>query len=308
MPFNGSGVASPPGADFPAVANTLIESAKFNNIINDIYTCLSTAITRDGQSVVTANLPMAGNRHTGTGAASARTDYARYDQVQNGSPLLIGTIAGTNTITGVLTPTLTAYTTGQTFRFLPANTNTGATTINIDSLGAKNIFSGNAVLTGGEIQAAVPCEVMYDGVVFQINGPFTIPRSTWTPAITINASATGITYTRQTGRYVKVGPLVFVEGNIILSSKGVSVGNVVLTGLPFAAVTNASGSQEDMLPVGSHLNVTATGGQSMNFAVASASTVASLFLMTDTSTINVADTNLTNTTEIRFSGCYQAAA
>lgn len=60
MPFNGSGQYSPPGADFPAVANTLIQASKFNNIINDIATALSTAVTKDGQTVVTANIPFAG--------------------------------------------------------------------------------------------------------------------------------------------------------------------------------------------------------------------------------------------------------
>lgn len=57
MPFNGAGVYSPPGADFPAVAGTLIESTKFNNVINDIATALSTCLTKDGQTTVTANIP-----------------------------------------------------------------------------------------------------------------------------------------------------------------------------------------------------------------------------------------------------------
>ncbi len=74
MPFNGSGVATPPGADFPAVANTLIESAKFNAVINDAYTCISTAITKDGQTTVTANIPFSNFRLTGVGNASAATD------------------------------------------------------------------------------------------------------------------------------------------------------------------------------------------------------------------------------------------
>ena len=40
MPRNGSGSYSPPAASFPAVASTLIESAKFNAVINDIATAL----------------------------------------------------------------------------------------------------------------------------------------------------------------------------------------------------------------------------------------------------------------------------
>jgi hypothetical protein len=170
MPFNGSGSFSPPGADYPAVANTLIEATKRNNIDSDFATGLSTCITKDGQTTVTANIPFAGFKLTGVGAATSRTDATQYAQVQKSAPQLVGTIAGTNTITGVLTPTLTAYTSGQTFRFIPANTNTGATTINIDALGAKNIFWNNAACVGGEIRASVPVEVMYDGTQFQITG------------------------------------------------------------------------------------------------------------------------------------------
>lgn len=81
MPFNGSGSFSPPGADFPAVANTLIEAAKFNAIINDMATGLSTCITKDGQTTVTANIPMANHKFTGLSAGSASGDSLRYEQV-----------------------------------------------------------------------------------------------------------------------------------------------------------------------------------------------------------------------------------
>lgn len=60
MPFNGAGVYSPPAADFPAVANTLIESAHFNNVINDIAVGLSNCVTKDGQQTITANIPFNG--------------------------------------------------------------------------------------------------------------------------------------------------------------------------------------------------------------------------------------------------------
>lgn len=81
MPYNGSGSFSPPGADFPAVANTLIESTKFNNIINDIATGLSTAITKDGQTTITASIPMSGNKFTGLGVGSSSQDSATFSQI-----------------------------------------------------------------------------------------------------------------------------------------------------------------------------------------------------------------------------------
>jgi microcystin-dependent protein len=77
-------------------------------------------------------------------------------------------IAGTNTITGTGPSSMTGYASGQVFRFLPANSNTGATTLNISSLGAKSIYLNNSALTGGEITASCPVMVMYDGTRFHI--------------------------------------------------------------------------------------------------------------------------------------------
>lgn len=67
MPFNGSGVYSPPGANYPAVANTLITAANRNAIDADIATGLSTCITKDGQTTVTANIPLSGFSITNAG-------------------------------------------------------------------------------------------------------------------------------------------------------------------------------------------------------------------------------------------------
>lgn len=60
MPYNGSGTYTPPAADFPAVTQTVISSSKFNNILNDVAAALTNAVTRDGQSPMTAALPMGG--------------------------------------------------------------------------------------------------------------------------------------------------------------------------------------------------------------------------------------------------------
>ena len=89
------------------------------------------------------------------------------------------TPAGTNTVTATGPASMTAYAAGQIFTFIPANTNTGATTLNItpsggSALGAKNIFATNAACVGGEIRQNVPVMVWYDGTQFQIigNGAF----------------------------------------------------------------------------------------------------------------------------------------
>lgn len=60
MPLNGSGgTTQPTGSIYPAVASTLIESAKLNTSIADIYTILASAIYKDGQQTTTGRIPFA---------------------------------------------------------------------------------------------------------------------------------------------------------------------------------------------------------------------------------------------------------
>lgn len=79
----------------------------------------------------------------------------------------LSTVAGTNTITAVHA-TLTAYASSFECTFVPAATNTAATTININSLGAKNIFSYGSACAGGELKIGIPAVLRYDGTQFHI--------------------------------------------------------------------------------------------------------------------------------------------
>jgi hypothetical protein len=96
--------------------------------------------------------------------------------------LKLTSVAGTNTITGSVanqgsvTVAPNAYSTGMRFHFIPAATNTGATTLNVDSIGAKNIFFNGAACAGGELVISVPTCVEYDGTQFNILGP-TLPAT-----------------------------------------------------------------------------------------------------------------------------------
>ena len=110
-------------------------------------------------------------------------DAAWLDDVDVAAYSSLSSVAGTNTITATGPVPLSAYASGQMFRFIPANTNTGATTINItpsggSALGAKNLYFNGAACTGGEIRQNQPCIVVYDGTQFNLIGPFaagTIP-------------------------------------------------------------------------------------------------------------------------------------
>ena len=95
------------------------------------------------------------------------------DDVDVATYASLSSVAGTNTITATGPVPMSAYASGQLFRFIPAGTNTGATTINItpssgSALGAKNIFSGGVACVGGELVSAVPALIQYDGTQFNL--------------------------------------------------------------------------------------------------------------------------------------------
>ena len=102
-------------------------------------------------------------------AADAATIYPSNTVVQNSSTQILTGVAGTDAITGSLTPTLTSYVAGQTFRFVAAGANTGAVTLNINSLGAKAVTkSGTQPLEVGDIASGAAIQVVYDGTQFQL--------------------------------------------------------------------------------------------------------------------------------------------
>jgi hypothetical protein len=168
MSYNGSGTFQINTAGQPVVAGTVISSTAFNALTTDLANGLSTAITKDGQTTVTANIPLAGFKVTGLGAATVGTDAAQYAQLQGGTDKLI-TVTGTDTLTGSLTPILTAYAAGNQFSFVVANTNTTAVTINIDGVGSKSITrTGSTALVAGDLIAGQVALIEYDGTRFQL--------------------------------------------------------------------------------------------------------------------------------------------
>lgn len=168
MSRNGSGTYSlPPGN--PVVTGTTISSTWANTTLSDIATALTNSLAKDGQTTPTANLPMGGFKHTGVAVAAATTDYARADQVQNGSLVYLTSVSGADTITATAAISLSAYAAGQKFHFVSAGANTGAVTLNINGIGAKSVTkNGATALAAGDIPNAAVVEVTYDGTQFQV--------------------------------------------------------------------------------------------------------------------------------------------
>src|SRR5258708_9409128 len=124
--------------------------AEFNDYANNGF---GNTLTRDGQGIATANLPMGGFRHTGVGNGSAATDYAALGQVQAGTP---GWIAGGGTadaITAAYAPAVTALVDGTMLAFRATAANATTTpTFAPNGLTARTIVKrGGAALVPGDI-------------------------------------------------------------------------------------------------------------------------------------------------------------
>ena len=67
-------------------------------------------------------------------------------------------------------------------------------------------------------------------------------EGSWTPNFTFNGNSTGVTYSNRGGLYTRVGRLVTCYCMIVLSAKGSSTGNVLVTGLPYTATDLVAGT------------------------------------------------------------------
>jgi hypothetical protein len=74
------------------------------------------------------------------------------------------------------------------FAFIAANTNTGAVTININGLGAKDITKqGTTALVSGDIPSGIVVNIVYDGTRFQMQG---FPATLSLTSLTVTGTAT----------------------------------------------------------------------------------------------------------------------
>ena len=148
-------------------------------------------------STAASNKP-AGGDSIGTGLddnlRQIQAEVAKWRDGTGYGVLTLTSVSGTNTIVGTTSPapTLAQY---QKFLLTPAATNTGATTLNVNSGGAKNVYAGNSALVGGELHASIPVLVEYDGTQYQLLGPvFRQPtRTVYTSGTGTHTTATGAT-------------------------------------------------------------------------------------------------------------------
>jgi len=117
MAFNGSGT-------FERIYNWVndkangykITASRMDGEFDGIASGLSQCITKDGQTTISANIPMANYKFTGLGNGSSRTDSIALGQVQDGTYTYLGTTSGSaDAYTLTPSPSITAYATTQQF-------------------------------------------------------------------------------------------------------------------------------------------------------------------------------------------------
>lgn len=154
-----------------------IEASRMDAEDDNFSTGIDSCIHKAGQNAATGNLPMGGNRHTGVGNAAARDDYASAADVQDQDTLYGVATGPANAYLLSLSPAITAYEEGQRFVFRAPAANTGATTLNVNSVGVVAVQTAdgsalvaNMIVTGGYY------EVTYDanGSRFVLTSPHSL--------------------------------------------------------------------------------------------------------------------------------------
>lgn len=178
-------------------ANTTTQGNTFNGASQLVQTDATGKLPAIDGSQLT-NLPSGGitaatstEINTGTdntkGATPAGLAGSKY-VTQDGAKLF--TVAtGTNTYAGSLTPAITTVVTGMRVNVQFTNANTGASTFNLNSTGAKNIYKGGTnALVANDISAGQIIGLVYDGTYWQLQGSTQAFPSTANKVITTNGS------------------------------------------------------------------------------------------------------------------------
>tara|TARA_R110000868_G_scaffold102701_6_gene283023 strand:+ start:668 stop:1903 length:1236 start_codon:yes stop_codon:yes gene_type:complete len=304
MSYNGSGTFQINSAGQPVVTGTTISSTAFNALTADLATGLSTALTKDGQTTPTANIPMGGYKITGLANATLSTDAMAYGQFTAfGTPgyTTTATAAGTTTLTlsstqqqfftgsttqTVVLPVTSTLVLGQTFRIV--NMSTGVVTVNssggnaVVAMVALSEVTVTCILTSGT--SAASWDIQYTGksavtgtgsMVLATSPTLVTPTLGVATATTVNkvtftAPATGSTLTIADGKVLTANSSLTLAGT---DSKTLTVSNsgTLAGGDGFTLAIAASKT----LTVSNSLTLAGTDSTTMTFPSVSA-TVAAL--------------------------------
>lgn len=140
-----------------------IEASRMDAEDDNFQAGIEACLAKNGENAATANLPMGGFIHTGVGNANARTTYASAADVMDQDLIYYVDSGAADAYVITPSPAYTAYEEGMRVVFRATNANTGASTMNVNSLGAIAIQNADATaLSAGEIVSGGIYELTYD--------------------------------------------------------------------------------------------------------------------------------------------------
>jgi len=188
---------------------------------------------------------MTPNWHTEEHANLDLIDSLFYSIQTSGIPFAID--AGTtNNIVVNYSPAFTAYTLGMQISGKFSNTNSGAVTINVNGLGAKNVLLNGAAVTAGLFEEDMYFRMIYDGTQFLTLDPIitttvvdnvtpsqlSTGHPTWDTSGNLtdinNITGTGtsnFSVVRQAGKQGIFHAGAYTSGNVTVSASAPSGGN-----------------------------------------------------------------------------------
>jgi hypothetical protein len=132
--------------------------------------------------------------------------------VQNQAYSYVADSGAANAYVGIVAPAVAAYAAGQRFDLLIANDNTGASTLTINALTAKNILRDDGTaLVAGDIVAGMIATFEFNGVSFQLLNPSRRILGTTTN----NNAAAGYVGEYISSQVLKAAPLNFALSNTL---------------------------------------------------------------------------------------------
>jgi hypothetical protein len=141
---------------------------------------------------------------------------------------------------------MTAYAAGQTFQFIASASNTGATTININSIGLKSITrDGTTALVAGDIVSGGAYQLIYDGTQFQL----TNSSNASVQVTSFSAGTTGLTPSTATTGAITLG------GTLNVANGGTGLTTLATSRIPYGNGTGALSSSSTFVFDGTNLGV-----------------------------------------------------
>ena len=151
-------------------AGTKITASHHDTNDDGLATGINSCIEKSGSNAFTGNANLGSQKITALTDGTAHTDGINAGQIQDGGLVFQASDTGSADAYAIaLTPAVPAYVAGQEFNFKAGATSTGASTLNVNGLGTKNIKKRNdQAIAAGDIEEDAIIKVLYDGTSFQM--------------------------------------------------------------------------------------------------------------------------------------------